>query len=83
MEDGLCQKPCPGSDLKPRPNRKRYLQVLRSMTPEQRLAKAFELSAMTKELFLAGLKRKLPDATPAELRAKMLKRLERCHNRNY
>lgn len=31
-------------DPKPRPNHRRYIEILRRMTPEQRLAKAFELS---------------------------------------
>ena len=30
--------------MKPQLNRQRYLEVLRSMTPEQKLLKAFELS---------------------------------------
>ena len=46
---------------KPRPNHARYLQTLRAMTPDQRLAKAFELSAFSKQLFLDGLRRRFPD----------------------
>ena len=40
--------------IKPRPNHYRYLEVLRAMTPAQRLEKAFELSADMKRLFLAA-----------------------------
>ena len=43
---------------KQRPNHQRYLQVLRSMTPEQRLLKAFEMSAFTKALFREGLRKR-------------------------
>ena len=34
-------------DIKKRPNYKIYLQVLRQMSPEKRLLKAFELSEFT------------------------------------
>ena len=45
--------------------------------------KAFELSEFTKTLFLKGLRRRFPDVSETELRQIMLKRLARCHNRNY
>jgi hypothetical protein len=70
-------------DPKPRPNHRRYLEVLRSMTPEQRLLKAFELSEFAKELFLHGLRKRFPDATEEELHKIFLARLAKCHNRNY
>jgi hypothetical protein len=35
--------------LKAQPNRRIYIETLRRMTPEQRLAKAFELSDMTRD----------------------------------
>lgn len=70
-------------DIKPRPNHQLYLQILRRMTPEQRLAKAFELSAFAKELFLAGLRQRFPDASEAEIKRIYLERLQKCHNRNY
>ena len=60
-----------------------YLEVLRRMSPEARLKKAFELSEFTRALFLSGLRRRFPDASEAELKQIMLKRLARCHNRNY
>jgi hypothetical protein len=68
---------------KRRPNHRMYLQVLRRMTPEQRLLKAFELSAFSRQLFLAGLKARFPDLPDHELRALYLARLEKCRNRNY
>lgn len=68
---------------KERPNHQRYLQVLRSMTPEQRLLKAFELSAFAKELFIHGLRQRFPDASANEFQKILLARLEKCHNRNY
>jgi hypothetical protein len=68
---------------KPRPNHAIYLQSLRRMTPEQRLRKALELSELTRRLFSDGLRRANPDLTEAEFRELLLKRLDRCHNRNY
>ena len=43
-------------DPKPKPNDDIYIEVLRKMTPEQRLIRAFELSKFTKELFREGLR---------------------------
>ena len=68
---------------KPRPNHRAYLEILRSMTPGQRLQKAFELSELSRSLFLEGLRKRFPDATKEELHELFLKRLEKCHNRNY
>jgi len=70
-------------EIKPRPNHSIYIQALRSMTPEQRLQKAFELSAFTKALFLHGLRKRFIDKTDAEIKAIYLERIEKCHNRNY
>ncbi len=70
-------------DPKPRPNHQRYLEVLRSLTPEQRLLKAFELSEFSRALFLAGLRKRFPDKTEEEIRKIYLERLALCHNRNW
>jgi hypothetical protein len=67
--------------LKVQPNRRIYIDTLRRMTPEQRLAKAFELSDMTREALRAGLSQRYPDATPQELTAMVIERLERCRSR--
>ena len=53
------------------------------MTPEQRLRKAFELSAMARALFEHGLRQRFPEMSEASLRRVLLARLDRCHNRNY
>jgi hypothetical protein len=45
---------------KARPHHRVYLDVLRGMTPEQRLAKAFDLSATARALFERGLRRRFP-----------------------
>jgi hypothetical protein len=70
-------------DPKPRPNHQVYLQILRAMTPEQKLLKVFELSEFSKALFVAGLRQRFPDATEEEFQRLLLDRLEKCHNRNY
>jgi hypothetical protein len=70
-------------DPKPRPHDKLYIQILRSMTPGQRLAKAFELGMMGRELLRAGLRLRHPGATEEEIRTLELEEVARCHNRNY
>jgi hypothetical protein len=70
-------------DPKPRPNDEAYLQVLRAMTPEQRVKKAFEMSAFTKALFKDGLRRRFPELSEEQLHQLYLERLAKCHNSNY
>ena len=70
-------------NIKPHPNHHIYLQTLMKMTPEQRLQKAFELSALTKELFLTGLKERFSDRNEAEIKQIYLERIAKCYNRNY
>jgi hypothetical protein len=70
------------ADIKPRPNRARYIEVLRRMTPEQRLAKAIELSELSRSLMRAGLRERYPQASEAELHTLYTQRLERCRSRS-
>lgn len=70
-------------NVKSQPNRAEYLEVLRRMTPQERLQKAFELSEMAKQLFRDGLRRRFPDLSEEELKRIYMERLARCHNRNY
>lgn len=69
--------------LKKRLNHKLYLEILRKMTPEQRLMKAFELTEFSKQLFIYGLRKRYPDVSEEEFHKILLKRLDKCHNRNY
>ena len=69
--------------IKQSPNHKQYLTTLNRMSAEQRLLKALELSALTKELFMAGLNKRFPDKTGTELKEIYLQRLAKCYNRNY
>ncbi len=70
-------------NYKPTPNHKQYLSTLIKMGPEQRLLRVFELSAMTRELFMTGLRRRFPDKTEIEIKELYLQRLAKCYNRNY
>jgi hypothetical protein len=70
-------------DPKPRPNRRVYLEILRKMTPQQRLLKAFELTAMARALLRQGLRKRFPELSEEELQRVYLQRLAKCHNRNY
>lgn len=69
--------------MKPQPNHRIYLETLRRMTPEERVAKAFELTEFARSLFREGLRRRFPEASGAELHEVYLQRLQKCHNRNY
>jgi hypothetical protein len=69
--------------MKTYPNKERYYQILRGMSPQERLEKAFELSDLTHDLFKAGLKNRYPDLATDELKRLYLERLQACHNRNY
>jgi hypothetical protein len=71
------------ADIKPRPNRALYIEVLRRMTPGQRLAKAMELSELSRSLTRAGLRERHPQASEDELHALYLERLDRCRSRTY
>ena len=70
-------------DIKNRPNHRMYIEVLRRMSPGQRLLKAFELSEFARQLFTYGLRKRFPDLSDEEFRKKLLERLDKCHNRNY
>ncbi len=56
-----------GPDLKPRANRRVYMEALRRMTPEERLLIAFELTERRNERTRAALRRCYPDATENEI----------------
>jgi len=70
-------------NIKQLPNHRQYLKTLNKMSAEQRLLKALELSAITKELFLSGLNKRFPNKTETEIKEIYLQRLAKCYNRNY
>jgi hypothetical protein len=67
---------------KPRPNDAIYLEVLRRMTPAEKLHKVFELTELSRKLFLIGLRERFPELSETELHDLYLKRLALCHNQN-
>ena len=68
---------------KERPNHQRQLQILRAMTPEQKLEQVFKLNERTLELMRIGLRERHPDLDEAALHKLFLAWRARCHNRNY
>ena len=69
--------------IKNSPNHKIYIQVLRKMSPEKRLLKAFELSEFANQLFIHGLHKRYPNLPDEEFKKILMERLNKCHNRNY
>lgn len=68
--------------MKPRPNHQIYIGILRAMTGEERLRKAFELSAFARELSLAGLRSRRPELPESELRQLYVRRLQKGWDRS-
>lgn len=68
--------------MKAQPNHQAYLRILRRMSPEVRLRKAFELSTFSRGLFLHGLRRRFPELSDEQLQELARQRLEKCHNRS-
>lgn len=60
-----------------------YIKILREMTPEMRLRKAFELTEFSKTLFVHGLRKRFPHLSEEDFYNLLRKRLNKCHNRNY
>jgi len=56
-------------------NRERYYDMLRAMTPVQRLARAASLSRAVRGLALESIRAEHPDATPHELQVRLAVRL--------
>ena len=58
---------------------RRVIRLLRAKSPAWRLAKAFSLSATTRELAESSIRMRRPEATAREVR---LSRAERCYGRD-
>ena len=81
MAVGYCYKH--SMNIKKNPNHKIYIRVLRRMSPESRLLKAFELSEFANQLFIQGLHSRYPELSEEKFKKILLERLDKCHNRNY
>ena len=60
-----------------------YINILKKMSPQQRLLKSFELTDFGKTLFFEGLKERHACLSDMEIRKIYIERLIKCHNRNY
>ena len=69
--------------IKTYPNKQRYHEILKSMSPQAKLEKSFELSDLANAAFKAGLKSRFPQLSEAELEQCYLEKLQACHNQNY
>lgn len=65
---------------KEKQNRHIYLKILRSMTFEQRLMKALELSESVRELFKRGLKKRFPMKNEKEIQNLYIQRILKLSN---
>lgn len=72
-----------GAVRKPRPNHQRRLQILRAMSPAEKLAQVFMLNERALKLFRVGLRRRFPDLDDEAIEKLYLQMRARCHNRNY
>ena len=68
---------------KPRPNHRRYLEILSRMTPDEKVRIVFDLTARARALLKEAIRKRFPDLSEAELHKLYLARLDKCHNRNY
>jgi hypothetical protein len=69
--------------MKTYPNKQRYHNILKVMTPQEKLEKSFDLTDFSNAAFKAGLRNRYPDLTDDELEQLYLEKLRSCHNRNY
>jgi len=63
-------------------NRQLYIEVLRGMTPEQRLQKALELTREMREISRAGVRSRNPEKAAAEVDRLAVEQLLRWHSRS-
>ena len=71
------------SVMKTNPNKHRYHQILKAMTPQEKLMRVFELSDLANDACKAGLKDRYPSYTDEELQRLYLEERCKCHNHNY
>jgi len=68
--------------LKPEPNRKQYILILRRMNGEERMRIGFELFEMAKDIMIEGIKAENPDITFEGIQQEVVRRMMRCQWRN-
>jgi hypothetical protein len=68
---------------KSHPNRDRNLAILRSMTPQQKVERVFELNELGRGLVRAGIHARHPHLPEKETERMTTEKVLQCHNRNY
>ncbi len=66
-----------------RQTHREYIKILKRMTPQERLRKAFELSDLTKSLFITGLKMRYPDYSKKDIKNLYIEKIHKCHSSDY
>jgi len=66
-----------------RQTHKEYIKILKKMKPQARLQKAFELSDLTKSLFITGLRMRHPDYSEEDIKDLYIEKIYKCHSYDY
>ncbi|MCK5568062.1 MAG: hypothetical protein KAI62_09120 [Actinomycetia bacterium] len=66
-----------------RQTHKEYIKILKKMKPQARLQKAFELSDLTKNLFITGLRMRYPDYSEEDIKDLYIEKIYKCHSSDY
>ena len=69
--------------MKTYPNKQKYHQILKAMSPEEKVIKVFELSELSNEAFKTGLRNRYKEMSDEEFHQLYLERRSKCHNQNY
>ena len=69
--------------MKAYPNKQQYHAILRSMSPQEKVEKSFELTELAYSAFRAGLKSRCPHLSDDELEQLYQEKRKTCHNQNY
>jgi len=74
---------CYSFGMKTHPNKQRYHEILKGMTPQEKVEKVIELSNLANAAFLAGLRNRYPQLSDNELKELYLEKRRTWHNQNY
>jgi len=69
--------------MKTYPNKQRYHEILRGMSPQEKLQKSFELTDLVKAAQKAGIRKRYPQLCDHEIDRLMMERQKSWHNQTY
>jgi len=69
--------------MKTYPNKQRYYEILRSMSPQEKLLKSFELTEFARAANKAGMRSRYQHLSEREFEQLFLERQKACHNQIY